>query len=148
MFKKILPPHIALIYLVVAFILNRFIKSSVVFNYNYRMLGILTLAMGILIMLWAWSLFRNSRTPFRPTRRPKKMVTAGPFEWTRNPMYLGIVLILSGIACYMGSVIMFIAPGAFFITINAVYIPYEEKVLVKIFGEEYKRYQKRVRRWL
>ena len=146
--KKILPPQIALIYLVVAFILNIFIKSNVVFNYNHKLLGAMTMAMGILIMLWAWSLFRTSQTTLRPTRRPKKMMTAGPFEWTRNPMYLGIVLILSGIACYMGSVIMFIAPGAFFITINAVYVPYEEKVLVKIFGEEYKRYQKRVRRWL
>ena len=145
---KILPPQIALIYLVIAFVLNLFIKSPVVFNYNHELLGLWTSVMGVLILLWAWGLFKKSQTAVRPTQRPRKIVTAGPFEWTRNPMYLGIVLILAGIACYAGSLVMFIAPGAFFITINAVYVPYEEKVLAAVFGEEYAQYKQRVRRWL
>ena len=145
---KVLPPQIAFIYLMIAFILNAFIKTPMTFDYNYKLLGMATVVMGSLVMLWAWMLFRKNQTPVRPTLRPKQFVTRGPFEWSRNPMYLGIVLILMGIACYVGSVIMLIAPGAFFITINAIYIPYEEKVMGRIFGEEYREYQQRVRRWL
>ena len=145
---KIYPPQIALLYLAVAFVLNALVKSPVVFNYNYRLLGEGTIVVGLSLMLWALNLFRKNQTPIRPTQRPKKFVSHGPFEWSRNPMYLGIVLILSGIACYMGSLIMFIAPGAFFITINSSYIPYEERVLETIFGREYNQYKKRVRRWL
>ena len=63
-------------------------------------------------------------------------------------MYLGITIALMGIAIVVGSLPMLIAPVGFFAIINMVFIPYEERRLEQIFGEEYIDYKRQVRRWL
>ena len=145
---KIRPPQIALIYLILAFLLHLALRSAVILDFNHQLLGAIVFVTGGMIMFWAFSLFKRHRTSVRPTQRPQSIVLSGPFEFTRNPMYLGITLMLTGIACWVGSLVMFIAPGAFFITINSLYVPYEEKLMARIFGEKYLSYKQTVRRWL
>jgi protein-S-isoprenylcysteine O-methyltransferase Ste14 len=63
-------------------------------------------------------------------------------------MYLGIVVILLGIALWFGSWPMLVAPVGFFVFMSLVFIPYEERMLHDIFGEAYTSYARRVRRWI
>jgi protein-S-isoprenylcysteine O-methyltransferase Ste14 len=99
-------------------------------------------------MLWAWAIFKTRGTPLLPSARPTSLVEAGPFRVTRNPMYLGMVLLLSSPAFFTGDQFLYISPLAFFLTINGVYVPHEEATLQGVFGQGYLDYKARVRRWL
>ncbi len=79
---------------------------------------------------------------------PTALVTTGPFRFSRSPMYLGVTCLLLGIALLVGTLPLFLAPVAFALTMNASYIPREERNLERQFGQEYMDYKNRVRRWL
>lgn len=110
--------------------------------------GVAILGLGFGLMTWAWWLFRQRGTPIRPTDRAVTLVTGGPFRFTRNPMYLGIVGMLLGVAVWIGSVPMLIAPVGFVVLMSRVFIPFEERSLRESFGGAYEAYAKKVRRWL
>lgn len=99
-------------------------------------------------MIWAVQLFKKKETTHDPTETPTALVTTGPYLFTRNPMYLGMTSILLGIALFIGTIPLFLAPIAFVITINATFIPREEKILENFFGREYLEFKNKVRRWL
>ena len=103
---------------------------------------------GFGLMMWAWAGFQRAKTPIRPTDTATTLVIGGPFRFTRNPMYLGIVLMLLAAVFGVGTWPMLLAPIGFFLIISAVFIPYEEQRLKEIFGKQYENYQKRIRRWL
>jgi len=63
-------------------------------------------------------------------------------------MYLGILMMLAGAAFFLGSVPAFLAPVAFFVTMEEVYIPHEERNLGAAFGASYSEYRARVGRWI
>jgi protein-S-isoprenylcysteine O-methyltransferase Ste14 len=94
-------------------------------------------------------LFRRAATeinPISPTNRT--VVTDGPYRYTRNPMYLSLVIVALGIALWIGTWPMFIAPVAVFATANCVHIPFEEAKMRRQFGAAYDDYMARVRRWI
>ena len=99
-------------------------------------------------MLRAWWLFRREATAICPTATTTALVTDDVFRLTRNPMYLGIVLMLLGVAFASGGVAFYVAALAFFLIIDSVFCPFEEQKLRRAFGEEYASYATRVRRWL
>ena len=103
---------------------------------------------GITLIVLSTNLFKKSGTPKSPFKKPKAIVTSGPYRFTRNPMYLGVTTTSLGIATLFGTLIVFLAPLFFFLTINATFIPREEKLLRQIFGKEYLAYKKKVRRWI
>ena len=76
------------------------------------------------------------------------LLRAGPYQFTRNPMYLGLVLLTLGIAIWAGAWPMFGAPVALFATANWVHIPFEEAKMRRQFGAVYDNYVTRVRRWI
>src|SRR5262249_55024845 len=104
--------------------------------------------LGFGLMMWAWSLFRQRGTPIRPTDQATVIIRSGPFRFSRNPMYLGIVFMLLGIAVWVGSLAMLIAPVGFFAFMSRVFIPYEEQRLREAFGDDYVSYTQKVRRWI
>jgi protein-S-isoprenylcysteine O-methyltransferase Ste14 len=63
-------------------------------------------------------------------------------------MYLGITIALAGFAVFFGSIVMLIAPVAFFVVIDGKVVPREEQTMERLFGQQYLDYQSRVRRWL
>ncbi|MBR0716316.1 isoprenylcysteine carboxylmethyltransferase family protein [Bradyrhizobium liaoningense] len=112
-------------------------------------LGIALVAIAFVSPVWALILFRREGTeivPSSPTNR--KLVTSGPYRFTRNPMYLGLVLLALGIAVWVGAWPMLIAPAAVFATANWVHIPFEEAKMRRQFGAAYDDYVARVRRWV
>lgn len=94
--------------------------------------------------------FRRSGTTVDPTRPGKTtaFVASGVYRVTRNPMYLGALLLLVAWAVFLAAPWAFAGPAFFFFYINRFQIEPEERILAGLFGEEYSRYMARVRRWL
>jgi protein-S-isoprenylcysteine O-methyltransferase Ste14 len=111
-------------------------------------IGILFVALGIGISGAGFATFKRFGTPVRPGAEPAHFVTTGPYRITRNPMYLGLLLFLIGWFFVSESPYFLIPPVLFFLTINFLLIPFEERLLVDRFGEVYEAYRKRVRRWI
>ena len=94
-------------------------------------------------------LFRSVGTQLNPTSETNnKLVTNGPFQFTRNPMYLGLVILSLGVAIATGAILMFVVPVLVFATANWVHIPFEEAKMQRQFGPAFDNYARHVRRWL
>lgn len=143
--RAILPPFLAGIYLLICIRLSSLYPENII-SFPANLIGIIVILLGVYTLVWAIGLFKKKETPRNPAKTPKALVTNGPFNYTRNPMYFGLTLILLGISILITSAIVFLAPITFFITINLIYIPKEEKMLKNIFGQEYLDYKKNVRR--
>jgi protein-S-isoprenylcysteine O-methyltransferase Ste14 len=112
-------------------------------------LAILLIMVGTALSVTSFALFLRERTEINPTSTAKrKLVTSGPFRFTRNPMYLGFVIVTSGIAFWAGTWPMFLAPIATFATANWVHIPFEEAKMRNQFGEAFDAYARKVSRWI
>lgn len=110
--------------------------------------GVLLILIGIILDSWASKLFNQASTPVQPGKTPLSLVTTGPYEYSRNPMYIGMTLMLIGLSVFLGSLTAFIPAVAFVLVANFWFVPMEEQVLNEEFSEEYSEYTSRVRRWL
>jgi protein-S-isoprenylcysteine O-methyltransferase Ste14 len=113
-------------------------------------LGVALIVLGIAIVAAGLVSFAEARTTPNPMRPhdASALVTSGIYRWTRNPMYVGDVVMLAGVAVWLGSASSLVAVAAFVAWIDRVQIPAEERALRAIFGERYDAYCRRVRRWL
>ena len=145
---RIKPPHIAFVLLFFAWFINRLFPQLRFVQQSFNIFGIYIFILGIALMLWAFYMFKKNKTPIIPGQKPTFMVAEGPYKFTRNPMYLGVTIALFGAAIYIGNLLSFLSPIAFFIVMNSVFIPFEEKLLEKIFKKQYINYKRKVRRWL
>ena len=93
-------------------------------------------------------LFRRRGTAIKPFQESSALVTDGVYRFTRNPMYLGMVIGLTGVACMLGTVTPLLVIPIFIWVIRTRFIRVEEGMLAERFGDEYVQYQARVRRWL
>ncbi|MCK4397276.1 isoprenylcysteine carboxylmethyltransferase family protein [candidate division WOR-3 bacterium] len=146
--KRPLPPTYFMIYLILAIGLHFILPIMQLTNTPYRFIGIPLLVIGIWLNLWADGLFKRKNTTVKPFEKSYALILEGPFRFSRHPMYLGMVVGLLGVAIILGSLIAFLVPIAFFITMHIVFIRCEEKALEQVFGQEYLDYKKRVRCWL
>jgi protein-S-isoprenylcysteine O-methyltransferase Ste14 len=94
--------------------------------------------------------FRRFRTTIDPTKPHKtsSFVTSGVYRITRNPMYVGVALVLVAWAAFLGAPWPFVGPVLFVLYVTRFQIEPEERILAGLFGEEYSAYLARVRRWL
>jgi protein-S-isoprenylcysteine O-methyltransferase Ste14 len=146
---KLPPPIWALIYVLTAAVISWFFDWSKVPGLPLAPLGILLAAISWILPVWAIVLFRREGTEVEPTSPTNRnLITSGPYQFTRNPMYLGLVILTLGIAIWVGACSMFGAPVALFATPNWVHIPYEETKMRRQFGAAYDNYVARVRRWI
>jgi protein-S-isoprenylcysteine O-methyltransferase Ste14 len=146
---KILPPVWFFFFLILGLSVHFFASSARVFDVSSPIVGIVVFALGFALPLYASSIFSKEKTEILPTSETNsKLIVYGPFKYTRNPMYLGMVVALLGIAIWVGSLPMFIAAALDFCVLNFVFIPFEETKMSRIFGNEYENYCAKVRRWL
>lgn len=94
--------------------------------------------------------FRASRTTVNPLvpARASSLVTGGIYRITRNPMYVGFALLLTAWAVVLAAWPAFIGPVVYVLFITRFQIVPEERALLRLFGEDYAQYTRRVRRWL
>ena len=110
--------------------------------------GLVFIIAGVVLAGFAAGLFGKEHTTIKPFEESSSLVTAGPFRFTRNPMYLGMVLVLIGVGILLGRFLPFLVIPAFAVLIQQRFIRHEESDLHRVFGSEYEEFQARVRRWL
>lgn len=101
-----------------------------------------------LTALSAFTALIKNKTPFNPAKPTEKIVCEGSFRFSRNPMYLSLLLLLGSAAVFTGSVWLLTALLILFILLERFAIRPEEKYLTDKFGEVYLNYKASVRRWL
>lgn len=110
--------------------------------------GFVPMGLGVLLILVAAGLFKWRKTTVNPFGEPAVVVREGVYRFSRNPMYLGMLLILFGFGVWLGNILaLLLAPG-FVWVMTRWYILREEQLLESRFGEEYRIYRRQVRRWL
>ena len=114
----------------------------------YQAIGLIVVAVGVGLSCFAAAIFQARDTTRKPWGEPTAFVVQPPFTWTRNPMYLGIVIVLLGLAIFFSSIAMLLAPAIFFAVIDRMVIPREEETMERLFGQDYVAYKERVRRWI
>jgi protein-S-isoprenylcysteine O-methyltransferase Ste14 len=115
---------------------------------GFRKLGAGLMVAGLALDIWAAGLFNRAGTSVRPLEPSSALVTRGPFRLTRNPMYLGMVVMLVGLGLVLGSVAPFAIVPAFVLLIEHRFIRREEAMLEGTFGAAYAEYKSKVRRWI
>ncbi|HSC17305.1 MAG TPA: isoprenylcysteine carboxylmethyltransferase family protein [Rhizomicrobium sp.] len=146
---KVPPPIWGLIYLLVAAALSALYPWRALIDLRLPWLGVALIVAGFALSFSAFGLFRRRGTEIEPTSEKNTLlVIEGPFRFTRNPMYLGLVIFTLGIAFCVGSLPMFAVPVLIFATANWVHIPFEQAKMRRQFGAAYDDYARAVRRWL
>jgi protein-S-isoprenylcysteine O-methyltransferase Ste14 len=112
--------------------------------------AILVAAAGAAIAIAGVIQFARARTTVNPLQpdAASSLVSGGVYRWTRNPMYLGMALVLLAWAVYLSSVAALAVLPLFIVYINRFQIEPEERALQARFGAQFERYRKAVRRWL
>src|SRR5690606_12260912 len=103
---------------------------------------------GLLLALVCLGMFARKRTTVLPSRSASAIVARGPYRFSRNPMYLSLILAYAGLACILDSpwsLLLLPLPVA---TLQRVTIPHEESGLQAVLGDEYDRYRARVPSWI
>ncbi len=146
--RKLIPPVLFFICLTLMGLLLWLWPVRVIFPFPYNLLGIVPIAAGLLIGFRGVWQFHKSRANVRPFTQPDVFVVEGPYRFTRNPMYFGVVLMLVGAWVLMEAVTPVVGVLVFSVTANQWYIPVEEEMLRGEFGPSFDAYCAKVRRWI
>lgn len=144
---RILPPIWAVLFLSIAVVIRLVWGSHEIIDRSW-VVGLCVTGAGIALILWSAGLFAKAGTPIEPGRVSTSLITAGPYRWSRNPMYTGMTLTLLGLVIVMGSAYGLVVVPAFVVVISTTFIRHEERMLDERFGNSYRKYQADVRRWL
>lgn len=111
------------------------------------------LALGLIaggLLLDAVGGFLTAKTSVDPHRPDKasELVSGGVYRFTRNPMYLGMALVVVGVALWLGTVVGMIGPALLVASLTRLQIVPEERYLEAAFGDDYRAFRTRVRRWI
>jgi protein-S-isoprenylcysteine O-methyltransferase Ste14 len=146
--QRIEPPSYLFAAMALMAMLHLLVPGAAIIGYPWQLLGSAPLLLGILLNLCADAAFKRHGTTVKPFEPSSTLITTGVFRVSRHPMYLGMVLILLGIAVLMGSVTPLLAVMAFAVLMDRRFIRIEERMLARQFGTAWQAYKQRVRRWL
>ena len=146
--NKIPPPIVTLF-----FGLCIYFSRDYFLSYEYKLLDILSYMcyfIGLCILILAVNSFNKQSTTVNPIKieNASSLVTSGVFEYSRNPMYLGMALILLGLALMFNMIGGILFTLLFTIYITKFQIKPEEEVMERLFGEDFLKYKLNVRMWL
>ncbi|CAN7591434.1 methyltransferase family protein [Rhizobium sp. LjRoot254] len=146
--KKLLPPVLFLLAIIVLIAARYLWPQSNLIPPPWHWLGLLLIVAGLVVGIPAANRFHRIGTNIRTFNEPGQLVTEGAFRYTRNPMYLGFSLMLLGLAIVFPVLTSFIVVIAFVVITDRWYIRFEEAAMERKFGDAYREYKSRVRRWL
>jgi protein-S-isoprenylcysteine O-methyltransferase Ste14 len=144
----ILPPHYLVASLAVMAGLRFWLDGAAVLSHTTAMFGLLPLLVGLALAARGAFQFKTAGTNITPLSESSALVTAGVFGYTRNPMYLGMLLLLTGTALLLNRAWPWLVIPAFGLIIRIAFIAREESLMQATFGDTYSDYCKQVRRWL
>jgi len=145
---KLMPTTYLLMSVIAIVALHVLLPVAKVVPTPWNLLGILPLVVGVVINLVADRAFHAAQTTVRPFEKSSALVTSGVFRVSRNPMYLGFVLLLIGLAVLLRSLTPYLVVVAFAALLDRQFVAVEEQMLAEQFGADWQRYRLRTRRWL
>lgn len=147
---KVPPPAVALLFGFLMWLVTSLVASIEVPLGARVAVALLFASIGLVFGVSAMVSFSREKTTMNPTKpaASSSLVITGPFRFTRNPMYLSLLLYLLAWAVYLSNFVAVLFLPVFVLYINQFQIKPEERVLFSLFGPEYAAYKERVRRWL
>ena len=146
--RIIYPPIWLVIGLVLIFAGNEFLPLARFTGPFGWYLGGFSMVVGMILLVHAGGMFKVAETDLVPFKNVTALVTGGVYRVTRNPMYLGMTLVLLGSAITVGALSSLLIPPLFMVIIEFRFIRPEEQMLRELFGEEFETYCSNVRRWI
>jgi len=145
---KIPPPIIALLLVVSNFFFSKKIDS--IHLPNQTLVSMLILFIGIFILIIPVSKFIKSKTTIDPIKfkKVKNLVTSGIYKYSRNPMYLGLLIVIISTSIFYLNVFSITTPFIFYFWMNKFQIEREEIFLAEKFGQKYITYKSKTRKWI
>ena len=146
--KKIPPPILVLILVSSNYFSSK--KIDLIHLPNQDLISIIILLIGILILINPIFKFIKSKTTIDPIKFKKvnKLIISGIYKYSRNPMYLGLLMIVISTSIFFLNILSITTPFLFYCWINRFQIKREEIFLTEKFGEEYMSYKIKTRRWI
>lgn len=144
---KIGPPNLYKAFILLMLII-RALPLKPIIGFPWNLSGLPLLFFGIYVAVMTKKLFKKSKTPISPNASPTQLHQNGFYKFTRNPMYLGIVIGLVGIALLTTRVINLVFPLIYFFIMDKLFIIKEEANLEKEFGRQFLDYKRKTRRWI
>jgi protein-S-isoprenylcysteine O-methyltransferase Ste14 len=145
---KALPPTFFLLALVAMAVLHVLWPVARYWDFPLTLTGLVPLMCGIALNLAADRQFKRQHTPVHPFEQPTALLEVFPFSISRNPMYLGLTLMLVGVALLFGTVSPVLPAVGFAVLVDRRFVKLEERTMAARFGADWARYRARVRRWL
>jgi protein-S-isoprenylcysteine O-methyltransferase Ste14 len=142
------PPNLVLVFIGLQILTHFFFPIKQFIVWPLTLFGVLLVIIGQVPNFWLYSCFKKEKTTLEIRGTPNKLITWGPFRFSRNPNYLGMAITLLGVSILLGSLVSFIFPLIFIVLTDIFVIPIEEKILGKRFGGKYEEYKRKVRRWI
>lgn len=146
--KKIIPPVLFVICIVIMVGLWWVFPMVQFVTFPVSLIGILPFIVGLGIAKRGSDVFEKTGTNIETFDDPNILVTDGLYRVSRNPMYLGFLTALLGVAIMLGNFSSILVVIGFFIVTDRWYIKFEEDVMAKTFGDRYAEYKAKTRRWL
>ena len=110
--------------------------------------GWMAIDASVLLMLWTAWLMLWRKTTLNPYGKPQQLLTEGPFRVTRNPIYVADTLFYMGVALLFADVWVWVFLPVVLVAVSFGVIRHEERLLMQHFGDDYRNYMNKVRRWL
>lgn len=146
--QRLLPPHLFVLSLVALGALWALLPDGLTMRQSRAMPWDIPLILGVGVLAWARAVFLRKEAEIMTFGTPRDLITEGPFRFSRNPMYLGFVLLLLAAALFVNAWPALAVPLAFLVISTLWYIPFEERKCREIFGAAYDTYANRTRRWI
>ena len=146
------PPFFFALAYLVAWLLDRYVVHlwptlPAGADMKLDVLGVMLVVSGLSLTYWGLSTFWKARTPVYPNRDAKLLVIEGPYRFTRNPMYTGILLACLGGCAIINSLWPLATVSIATMVLYFYVIRREERHLTEEFGDQYRDYQRQVGRW-
>lgn len=142
-------PPLWLIYTAIAmWLLDGLVPLFALFPPGALWIGRGMILLGFALVFYSAHQFRKAETPLKPFQKVTAVLTAGPFRFSRNPVYLGMFILLAGWAVALGSLSPWVCVMVFIWMIRTFWVLPEEAQMEREMGQTYLDYKARVRRWL
>ena len=147
---KVPPVVVTLLYLLCMWAISYFTPSISLQNEVKLFASLCLLFLALTSIISGVVTFSNAKTTVDPTKptSASSLVNRGIFKLSRNPMYLGMLLILIAWTTWLASIYSLLLSLTFILYMNRFQIAPEERALTELFGDEYKQYCSNVRRWI
>ena len=145
---KLYTPFMVLIGIGAQLLIGQIAPVSSIIGLGLQSLGVVLLIVGLAAILLTARAFSKEETTIIPDGEPSSLMQNGLFAYSRNPIYVGMAIVLTGSALLSGTYWSLLVPMVFVIAVQQIWIVKEEENMEAEFGQHYRDYKQRVRRWL